>query len=122
MTREQKYTEQLKELGIYQPAFDPEIKTLAELERQFQRMKKTWREAGSPIVDETANGSPTSNKMLDAINAMRRDILAHRDALGLTPKGLNRLRPRAGKSESSGKDQNAPTVLELVRGKKQKDA
>ena len=121
VTREQRYTEQLKEIGIYQPAFDPEIKMLAMMERELQRMVKAWKAAGSPITDTGAQGTPTSNKMLDAINSMRRDILAHRDALGLTPKGLHRLRPK-----SSGTDQEQtdpqPTVLELIRNRRRDEA
>ena len=96
MTREQKYREQMKALGVYREAFEPEINMLAMMERELQRMVKAWKAAGSPITDETATGSPTSNKTLDAITAMRRDILAHRDALGLTPKGLQRLRGKEG--------------------------
>ena len=92
MTREQKYREQLKELGIYQELFEPEIHTLAELERDLQRLNKQWKAAGCPTVDTSGRGPATSDKTLDAIMAMRRDILAHRDALGLTPKGLKRLK------------------------------
>lgn len=121
MTREQKYIEQLQEMGIYQPAFEPEIRMLAMMERELQRMVKAWKAAGSPITDETVQGSPTSNKMLDAINAMRRDILSHRDALGLTPKGLHRLRPKAG-MEKPEEPETPTTVLELIRGKKREEA
>jgi len=122
MTREQKYTQQLKELGIWQEAFAPEVHTLAIMERELQRMLKAWKAAGSPIMDETATGSPTSSKMLDAIAAMRRDILSHRDALGLTPKGLNRLRPKNGLGTESEKDEKAATVLELIRSRKAAEA
>lgn len=121
MTREQKYTQQLKELGIWQEAFAPEVHTLAIMERELQRMLKAWKAAGSPITDETAQGAPTSNKMLDAIVTLRRDILSHRDALGLTPKGLNRLRPKNGLGEDTGREENT-TVLELIRGRKQAEA
>ena len=121
MTREQKYREQLKEIGVYQAAFEPEIRMLAMMERELQRMVKAWKAAGSPITDETATGSPTSNKTLDAITTMRRDILAHRDALGLTPKGLHRLRR---KIDGSGRDDEAgkPTVLKLIQTKREKEA
>ena len=33
MTREQTYKQQMQELGIYDPAFDPAIHTLAVMER-----------------------------------------------------------------------------------------
>lgn len=115
MTREQKYTEQLQAMGVWQEAFAPEIHTLAMMERELQRMIKVWKAQGSPITDETANGTPTSNKMYDAIMGMRRDILAHRDALGLTPKGLHRLRPKAADDGGSGKGQIS--VLEQIRQK-----
>lgn len=121
MTREQRYTEQLKELGVYQEAFSPEIHMLAMMERELQRMVKAWKAAGSPITDETATGSPTSNKMLDAINAMRRDILAHRDALGLTPKGLHRLKQKQTDKERDGKN-DQPTVLQMIKSRRRESA
>ena len=113
MTREQKYTEQLKEMGVWQEAFAPEVHMLAMMERELQRMTKAWKRAGSPVTDETANGTPTSNKTFDAINTMRRDILQHRDALGLTPKGLHRLRPKIMGTEETGGPQI--TVLDQIR-------
>ena len=89
-TREQVYTEQLRSLGVYQPAFEPEIKTLAELDRDLQRAKKAWR-ATAPA------GVPPSplDPHYTVITNLRREILAHRDALGLTPKALRRLRDRS---------------------------
>ena len=119
MTREQKYTEQLQELGIYQEAFDPEIRMLAMMERELQRMVKRWKAEGSPITDTGAQGTPTSNKTLDAINAMRRDILAHRDALGLTPKGLHRLKPKGMEQPTAAGQQ---TVLELIQRRRRDEA
>lgn len=121
MTREQKYREQLKTMGVYREAFEPEINMLAMMERELQRMVKAWKAAGSPITDETATGSPTSNKTLDAITAMRRDILAHRDALGLTPKGLHRLRGKTGDRENEDRKES-PTVLKLIQAKREKEA
>ena len=119
MTREQRYTEQLKELGIYQEAFDPEIRMLAMMERELQRMVKRWKAEGSPITDTGAQGTPTSNKTLDAINTMRRDILAHRDALGLTPKGLHRLKPKGMEQAPAAGQQ---TVLELIQRRRRDEA
>ena len=82
MTREQIYTAQLKDLGVYHPAFDPAIRTLADLERDHQRTKKAWR----------ADGSAYDSDLYPVIERQRRDILAHRESLGLTPKGLRRLK------------------------------
>ena len=123
MTREQKYREQLTEFGIYQELFEPEIHTLAELERDLQRLNKRWKADGCPTVDTSGRGPVTSDKTLDAIMALRKEILAHRDALGLTPKGLKRLKreqfeassPEEGSAvDTSGE---AANVLEFVRQK-----
>lgn len=84
MTREQTYAAQLKALGIYDPAFEPEIHTLAIMERDLQRALKAWKADDGEMVGKT----------WDAICSLRRDILAHRDALGLTPKALQRLRSK----------------------------
>lgn len=86
-TREQVYVDQLRELGLYSEAFDPEIKTLATLEREWTAAKKAWS-ATAPL-----GGKPS---FLDphyaVIQTLRREILTHREALGLTPKSLRKLR------------------------------
>ena len=98
MAREEIYKEQLQALGIYEPAFDPEIKTLANLERDLTRAQKAWK----TTVPRGAQPS-----MLDPLYAvvctLRREILAHRETLGLTPKALRRLRGPAG---GEGADQD----------------
>ena len=86
-SREDKYIEQLKALGIYDPAFDPEIKTLATLEREWTAAKKEW----SATAED--GGKPSFTDPLYAvIQGLRREILAHRETLGLTPKALRKLR------------------------------
>lgn len=82
MTLEQKYTEQLQELGVYRRAFDPEIKTLCQLEREYRRLDRAWRE-----------DPDWTSKLCESRSRLRREILDHRDSLGLTPKGFKRLRP-----------------------------
>lgn len=122
MTREQTYTQQMQALGIYQPIFDPEIKMLCTLERDLQRLTKRWKEAGCPTVSYDAKGAATTDKTLDAITSLRREILAHRDALGLTPKGLNRLKPKNAAAESGARAEAEPTPLELIRAKAMRGA
>lgn len=107
MTREQKYTQQLRELGVYHPAFDPAIHTLAMMEREHQRTVKLWK----------ASGSRTGDPVYEVIERQRRDILSHRDALGLTPKGLKRLKPAGPAPEASGRDGAKENVLELIRAR-----
>lgn len=120
-TREQTYTAQLQELGIYDPAFDPEIKTLAQLERRLTRAQKAWS-ATAP-----AGGKPSFlDPHYQVIVQLEDKILAHREALGLTPKALRRLKGvydtfRNGKQvqeeEQPEPAANNLTVLDLVREK-----
>ena len=107
LTREQKYTAQLQAMGIYHEAFDPEIRALADMERDLQRISKRWKEAGRPVADSDE---------YSAIVQLRRDILAHRETLGLTPKGLRRLKGNAFDETSRPSDAPA-TVLGILREK-----
>lgn len=132
---EDKYKNQLVELDVYQPAFDAEIHTLCMMERELRREQKEWRE-GKKELDETRQyvklyGSSDTKKndlasLLKTIDAhyalimqLRRDILSHRDALGLTPKGLQRLRgkdsPAVGPAGSAM--QTVGGVLEALQDK-----
>ena len=113
MTREQIYKAQLIELGIYEKAFDPEIRTLADLERDLTRARKAW----SATVPKGAKPS-----LLDPhyaiINGLRREILNHREALGLTPKALRKLRGAAPAGPTSGEliTEKLDTIAQRVAG------
>ena len=96
----------MKELGVYHPVFDPAIHTLAMMEREHQRTVKAWK----------ASGSRVDTDIYQAVERQRRDILAHRDALGLTPKGLKRLRPSAA-PDPQVTSERKENVLELIRSK-----
>ena len=115
MTREQKYRDQMIALGIYQDVFEPEIHTLCIMERDLQRITKRWKEEGYQTVERNGRGPATTDKNFDAIMTLRRQILSVKDALGLTPRALARLKGRPAAPEE--KDEEAPqaTVLQLVR-------
>lgn len=86
MAKEADYRAMLIDLGIYRPAFDAEIHTLCVLERELSRTMKAWKATAEP------NKAPsTEHPLYDVISRQRKDILTHRDALGLTPKALQRL-------------------------------
>ena len=100
MTREQVYEQQLKELGIFEEAFRPEISTLAQLERELTRAKKAWS-ATAPKGQKPS----MLDDLYGVICSLRREILAHRESLGLTPKALRKLR---------GAPPPGPTEQELI--------
>lgn len=90
MSKETQYKQQLQALGVYDPAFDGAIHVLCIQERELSRAMKAWKATAgkdqAPSITEP---------MYAEISKLRRDILARQDALGLTPKGLQRLRRQA---------------------------
>lgn len=90
MAKEETYKQQLQDLGVYDPAFDPAIHVLCIQERELSRAMKAWKARAAkdqaPLI---------TDPLYQEISKLRRDILARQDALGLTPKGLQRLRKNA---------------------------
>lgn len=86
VTKEQVYRDQMKALGIYHEIHEPEIKTLAKIERQITRAEKAWSDTAPP------DGKP---RFLDPhfaiIQRLRSEALQHKEALGITAKALARL-------------------------------
>lgn len=89
-SKEAIYRQQLESLGVYDPAFDPAIHVLCIQERELSRAMKAWK----ATVSKDQNPMIT-DPLYQEIAKLRRDILARQDALGLTPKGLQRLRKNA---------------------------
>lgn len=86
-TREQIYRQQLKALGFYDPAFEPLITDLAQMDRRWTRAKKDWAATAPP------GGKPSFlDPTYTALTQIERDRRALREDLGLTPKALRKLR------------------------------
>lgn len=99
VTKEQIYREQMQALGIYEEIFEPEIKTLARVEREYTRAEKAWSATAAP------GGKPSFlDPHFAVIQRLRAEILQHREALGLTPKALRKLTGGAGSGEADQKD------------------
>ena len=96
MAKEQVYKQQLQSLGVYDPAFDGAIHVLCIQERELSRAMKAWK-ATAPDKDTSPS---ITDPLYQEISKLRRDILARQDALGLTPKGLQRLRKSAAPSST----------------------
>lgn len=107
MTREQTYTAQLKDLGIWEDAFAPMVKELAQIDRRRTRLQKAWAASAPP------GGKPS---FLDPHYALivqaERDALAFREAMGLTPKSLRRL--RGAVPEAPAKDGGISAKLDAL--------
>ena len=95
MAKEATYKQQLDSLGVYDPAFDPAIHVLCIQERELSRAMKAWK---STVAKDEAPS--ITDPLYQEIAKLRRDILARQDALGLTPKGLQRLRKNLAPASS----------------------
>lgn len=99
VTKEEVYRSQMKALGIYQEIFEPEIRTLARIEREYTRAEKAWSKTAPP------GGKPSfMDDHYPVIQKLRAEILQHREALGLTPKALRKLTGVAGSDTPEQKD------------------
>ena len=96
LKQEDQIKQQLRTLGIYQPAFDGMIGDLATLRRERHRARAAWKKT---VPDGAA---PSMLHPLYAlIRQQSRDIAAMEDALGLTPKALRRLKAASIVPEAS---------------------
>lgn len=120
MTKEDRYVQQLKEMGIWEEAFRGAVHDLAILEREQARTRKAWK--------DTAKGKDAPSPLdphYQLILQQGRDIDRLRDSLGLTPKALRRVRGARFDSTATEAEQNsadvgaepAATVLDFVRAK-----
>ena len=97
--REAEYTAQLQALEIYEPAFGPAIHDLCVTEREYSRAMRAWRDAARA----SGGTAQSSDALYEPVARLRREIQAQREALGLTPRGLAKLRgKKAGEGGVAG--------------------
>ena len=104
-SKEAKYTQDLQSLGVYDPAFDNVIHMLCIQERELSRAMKAWAATKGPDDKFPSIDHP----LYAEIAKLRRDILARQDALGLTPKALQRLHRQQGSSTEAAPISGTPT-------------
>ena len=110
MTKEQIYREQMQALGIYDPIFEPELKTLARLERELTRAQKAWSATAVP----SGSAPSFTDPHYAVIQKLRAEILQHREALGFTPKSLRKIAGTAGPEGPAQKDLIAAKLDEIA--------
>ena len=111
MGREAMIRADMEAVGTYNPIFDATIKQLARAERELSRAEKTWRENGGAMVAELVNKTGATYTAKDphyaVVDQLRKDILALRNQLGLTPKSLNRVKEQQSAAVTTRKSRLA---------------
>ena len=98
MGRKEQYIAQMKELDSYEPAFLPAINDLITTEHEYSRAMKAWRE------DAKRRNAPalTSDVAYSEVLRLRKEVSGQREALGLTPRGLQKIRGRSSAEGVAG--------------------
>ena len=89
---EKQYTEQLQAWGVYDPAFKPLIHELCIQERELRRLRKELSKAKKEAEAKGEKPPARSDERYVSIRQLQASTLASRDALGLTPKSLRKLK------------------------------
>ena len=105
-TKEDRYKSQLIALGIYEEAYDPAIHELCVLEREMSRARKQLKGTA-----QDGEAPSYADPLYGVVRQLQTNILAYRDALGLTPKSLKKLKGQTG---SSVPPATAQSPLEVI--------
>ncbi|MBR2697505.1 MAG: hypothetical protein IKE76_02860 [Clostridia bacterium] len=111
MTLEEKYKNLMISLGTWNEAYAPVVHELCMLERDERRTRAAWKKTAPP-----GKSPSTLDPHYAQIRQQVRDAMALRDALGLTPKALRRMKG-IDTAEGTGEKIEAPTILGFLRDK-----
>lgn len=114
-TKEDRYKSQLIALGIYEEAYDPAIHELCVLEREMSRARKQLK-GTAPDGEAPSYVDP----LYGVVRQLQTNILAYRDALGLTPKSLKKLKGQTGSSVPPATAQSPLEVILSRHGENRK--
>ena len=114
MGREAMIRADMESVGIYSPIFDSTIRQLAKTERELSRAEKTWRASGGQMVAELVNKTGAKYTAKDphyaVVDQLRKDVLALRSQLGLTPASLKKAQARQ-EAEAAGRKSRLEDLL-----------
>ena len=115
MGREAMIKADMEAVGTYSPIFDKAISALAKQERELAKAEKAWRENGGKMVAELVNKTgakyTAKNPHYAVVDQLRKDILAQRAQLGLTPKSLKAMKAKLA-DQSTAKRSRLDELLE----------
>lgn len=117
MGREAMIRADMEAVGTYNVIFEPTIRQLAKAERELAKAEKTWRANGGQMVAELVNKTGGKYTAKDphfaVVDQMRKDIMALRNQLGLTPNSLKRVQAKQ-ESLSTGRKSRLEELLDAA--------
>lgn len=97
-----KVIQQMKDLDVYKPEFDPTIDRYVEMTKEYSKLYTQYKKNGFQCEVETDRGVKKA-PIVGVLETLRRDILSLENALGLTPAGLLKLQENAFKKTKNAK-------------------
>lgn len=117
MGREAMIRADMEAVGTYNAIFEPTIKQLAKAERELSKAEKTWRSNGGQMVAELVNKTGATYTAKDphfaVVDQMRKDVMALRNQLGLTPASLKRVQAKQ-EAMATGKKSRIEELLDAA--------
>lgn len=117
MGREAMIRADMEAVGTYNVIFEPTIRQLAKAERELAKAEKTWRANGGQMVAELVNKTGGKYTAKDphfaVVDQMRKDIMALRNQLGLTPNSLKRVQAKQ-EALSAGRKSRLEELLDAA--------
>jgi P27 family predicted phage terminase small subunit len=86
--------EKMERLGIYKPEFYETVERYVKLKKEYKTVYKKYEKSGFSCEVQTAQGTKKA-PIVATLESLRRDILAMEESLGLTPRGLMKLKDNA---------------------------
>lgn len=105
----------MKKVGTYNESFDLTISMCARTIEDYERTLSQFERTGGNVVisytNKNGSRNPVKNPLYQAIEYMRKDILAYLRDLGLTPSGLKKI----NQDSFTGEVKDSPLVEVLKR-------
>lgn len=84
----------MENLGVYKPEFYGTVKRYVELQKEYKSVHKKYEKSGYECEIPTSQGVKKA-PIVSTLESLRRDILSVEESLGLTPRGLLKLKDNA---------------------------
>ncbi len=98
-------------LGTYKAEYEPAIRILAGMQKQYDMLLKQFEEGGFQYSEQTENGSKKA-PIITTLESLRKDILSYMNALGLVPRVAGQMKDVPKKEEK--KKSNLAAALEQL--------
>ena len=99
---EMEVKQKMERLGIYKPEFNATIKRYVELQKEYKKIYAKYKKSGYECVVQTNQGTKKAPTVA-TLESLRKDILTMEESLGLTPRGLLKLKENAFAKQKENK-------------------